>query len=209
MFIKEYRLDIGVSPKYQFGVEIEFTGIYLDCLERILKEHQFPAKVFISHDSSHINYKDWILDIDPTVTSLRGSRFYGGELSSKILIDKKETWLELKRLCQLMKCCGGIVNRKCSNHVTVSLSHIKDESYFFEVLCKLLVFYENEIDMFCMGNRYLVRATKNEYAKNLGLDILSKLGKIDFTSFTFLYDLMERNPQIFIKKYAINLKKYI
>ena len=207
--MEDYRLDIGVSSKYQFGVEIEFTGIYLDNLERVLKDQEFPARVVMSHDSRNINYKDWILDIDPTVSEAKDSRFYGGEFSSRILIDKKDTWLELKRLCQILKMNGGFANRNCSNHITVSLSYLKDESYFFEVLCKLLVLYENELEMFYMGDRYGIRDTKKEYARSLGLDIMCKMLEIDFNSPTLLYDLMERNPRIFIKHHAINLKKYI
>lgn len=204
----DYRFDLGVSNKYMFGVELEFTGIYLDNLARIFSDSKVPVKFILDHKNKYVNYNMWYLDCDRTVTVDVQDRFYNGELSSRIMTDRKEVWQELKLICQLLRSNGVGVNSKCSNHVTVGLSYISDERYFFEVLSKLLVLYENEINLFYMGDSFGIRETKSAYARNIGLSILEKIDKVDFSASDYLFRLCEHSLKVFGKHDGINLRKY-
>lgn len=205
----EYRMNLGLSPKYRFGVELECTGIYLDVLDKIFKEHDLPVKYVLDHKNRYASYNVWYLDYDNTVSVSRGKRYYNGELSSRIMTDRKECWEELRQICQVLRDYGVGVNDRCSNHITVGLSYLQDEKYFFEVLSKLLILYENELVFFYMGENYGIRKTMDSYARRVGINLLDKIDLFDFSDMNFLYRFIEMYPTVFGKHCAINLRKYV
>lgn len=206
----KYRYDIGIGSKYLFGTEIEFTGVYLDSLTKLFKENNSPVRFALSHKSTgYTKYDEWYLDKDGTVTKEDDGKLFGGELSSRILTDKKKAWIELKDICGLLKKAGANANYNCSNHVRVNLSSIQNEPYFFEVLSKLIAIYEPEIKLFYMGDDYQTRRTSFEYARDLSGSLLEYINDIDFNDSDFFYKFKNnRGVTYFTRKDAINLQDY-
>lgn len=206
----KYRYDIGLGDKYLFGTELEFTGVYLDNLSKLFRESGAPVRYALHHKSSGFTkYDEWYLDIDSTVTKREDGRFFGGELSSRILVDKYRAWAELKEICYLLKKAGAVSDYNCSNHIRVNLSCIKNEAYFFEVLAKLIALYEADINLFYMGDDYLRRKTSFDYARELADNLLSYINSVNFYEQDFLYNFRHyRGVGYFTSRDAINLQDY-
>lgn len=206
----KYRYDIGLDDKYLFGTELEFTGVYLDNLSKLFRNTSLPVKLALHHKSTgYIKYDEWYLDMDSTVTKRVDGRLYGGELSSRILTDKKGAWMELKDICGVLKSVGASVNDTCSNHIRVNLSSIGDERYFFEVFSKLIALYEREIRLFYMGDDYLVRSTGFDYARLLSDSLLDYICDINCYDPDYMYKFRHNGGiSYFTRKDAINLQDY-
>lgn len=205
-----YRQDIDIGDKYLFGTELEFTGVYLDNLSKLFRDNKAPVKLALNHKSTGFTkYDEWYLDLDSTVSKRKDGRLFGGELSSRILVDKKKTWLELRDICDILKSAGASINGTCSNHVRVNLSCITNERYFFEVLAKLITIFEIDMRLFYMGDDYLVRQSSFEYARTLSDYLLNYINSVDFSDPDFFYKFKNyRGMNFFTSRDAINLQDY-
>ncbi len=206
-----YRYDLGIGDKYKFGTEIEFTGVNLERLIGIFKQKSLPIKYVMNHKSYDPKYNIWYLDEDCTVTKHILNLPIGGELSSRILTDTKETWLELKSICETLKSSNASVDATCSNHVRVCLSSIANKQVFFEVFSKLIAILEDEIALFFMGDTYLLRDTKSDYARDLKLHLLRYINEVNFQDEKeYFFDM--RNARsgslLFTNRDAINLNDF-
>jgi len=206
----KYRYDIGIGNQYLFGTELEFTNVYLDNISKLFRESKLPVQYALHHKSIGIpKYDKWYLDIDSTVTKREEGRFFGGELSSRILVDKRNAWMELKDICYLLKKAGAGVNDTCSNHIRVNLACIQNEPYFFEILSKLIILYEMEIRLFYMGDDYLVRRTTFDYAIPLNMYLIEYINDIHFDDPYCIYKFrIHRGVHYFTRKDGINLQDY-
>lgn len=204
-----YRYNIGLGSKYTFGTELEFTGVYLSELSKLFRSTHFPVRFALNHKSrGYTKYDEWYLDIDSTVSKPENNDYLGGELSSRILTDKKNVWIEIKDICDILKYCNAYANENCSNHVRINLSSISDERYFFEVLSKLIVLYESDIRLFYMGDDYLVRNASFESARVLGNELLKYINEVDFSKPDFFYRFRNNGITLFSRHDAINLQEY-
>ncbi len=204
-----YRYDIGLGNKYLFGTELEFTNVYLDNLSKLFRDLSLPVRYAINHKSrGFTKFDEWYLDVDSTVSFRKDGRHFGGELSSRILTDKKKIWIELKDICDVLKYAGVDVNEKCSNHVRVNLASISDERYFFEVLSKLIALFENEIKLFYMGDNYLVRRSSFDYARPISDQLLKFINSVDFSAPDFYSKFRNNGIMLFTRNDGINLQTY-
>lgn len=203
-----YRYSLGLKDKYRFGTEIEFSNTRLKELEEKFMEKELPVKYILGHKDLHPDYSVWYLDGDITVSKYLDGGFFGGELSSRILLDWKEYWTELRNICNILRNSDAIITNQCSNHITIDLSHLENEAYFFEILSKIIVLYETELEIFYMGDSYLNRETKIKYANNMSFALLRKINSIDFNKSNFLNDLKFKGISTFLLRDAINLSCY-
>lgn len=208
----KYRYSIGISNKYTFGTEIEFTNVFLSTLSRVFRENNLPVKFALNHKSrGFTKYDEWYLDIDSTVTKNNKElhEYIGGELSSKILTDKPSSWQELKDICNILKHYKAMTDDTCSNHIRVSLASIKNERYFFEVLSKLIAIFDSDITRFYMGDEYHHRQSSYEYARPIGNHILEYINNVDFQSDDYFYQFTHNGIALFERRDTINLSEYL
>ena len=200
--ISIYKDKIGLDSKYNFGTEIEFTNINIGYLYKIMKNN-FNIKFCLQHKMHNFDFsKSWCLDIDPTVTSLvnteDGIKYRGGELSSRIFKDKKDTWNELKNICMVLKENNCKIDENCSNHIHVDMSSFFDNPLFYEVFSKLLAVYENDLILFYMGDKYLKRNEIDTYSKPMKRELLRIVNDINFSNDThFLSKLFSDGNLLF------------
>lgn len=208
--MSSYRDTIGLNKKYLFGTELEFTGVTLSEVCKCLREKGVPYRFALNHKSrGFTKYDEWYVDIDSTVTKKENGEFLGGEISSRILKDEKECWLELEYVCACLQELGATCNENCSNHVWVNLSTIKNEKYFFECLAKIITIYEMEIEHFYMGDKYLKRSASYEYARLLTGNLLSYINTVDFDDPDFFYKLKNHGVSSFTRRDGINIQEYM
>lgn len=207
----KYRETIGLNDKYKFGTELEFNDVYLlDVEKEFHAKTTLPVEYLLHHKSIHnLLFDKWYIDEDSTVTQGEKNTAFGGEISSKILTDTKEEWLELKKICEILKNLGATIGNNCSNHIHIDLSNIKNENYFFEVLSKLIALYENYIKYFYMGDDYFVRPSSHVYAKDLDFYLLNYINEINFQDQYAIYQFRKcNNITYFTNRDAINLQNY-
>lgn len=207
----KYRESIGAGY-YQFGTELEFKGVYLSKVCEYLRSIYFPYRFALGHKSrGFTKYDEWYIDIDNTVSKRENGEFLGGEASSRILKDELSTWKEIKDLCVGLRNLGAYIDGTCSNHVRICLKDIKNERYFFEVLAKLIAICENDIRIFYMGDKYLVRQETFDHARPMAGYLLDYINEVDFSKEDVFYNF-KRNPRTgvnyFCRKDGINTQEY-
>ena len=177
-----YRKKIGLNNGQKFGIEIEFQELTLGRLYNELAKNGFPVTFSLKHKSKKPKFDKWILDIDPTISHDDGERIVGGELSSRVLSDNFRSWDEIKKVCIQLNKLGGVATSNCGLHVTADISKYLDNPLFLETLVKLFFVYEDSIDLFFMGNEYLVRNTKEESAYNFRSKVMDVIEDKDLLS---------------------------
>ncbi len=188
-----YQKSVGIGKEYSFGVELEFSNAPLKRVEHALRESAIPYVYQLQHKSCHPTYEEWILDVDATVTKLIEHEFIGGELSSRVLFDQEEDWLELQRVCQLLKRERATCTSRTSTHITVDIARFRKSHYFFEALCKIICAYENDMNIFFMGDKFLLRKTKGDYAASMDYRLRRTLPFIEFDSWDFLNQILHNS----------------
>ena len=133
------------------------------------------------------------MDVDSTVTKLINHEFIGGELSSRVLLDQEEDWAELQRVCRLLKRERATATSRTSTHVTVDIARFRKNHYFFEALCKIICAYENDMNIFFMGDKYLLRKRKRDYAASMDYRLRRTLPYIEFGSWDFLNQILHNS----------------
>lgn len=200
-----YRSNIGLNDKYKFGVEIEFSNINLHRLYSVLSKSSIPVCFSLKHKSKSPRFDKWILDVDSSVTKSDGERMVGGELSSRILTDREDCWDEIKKLCLTLKSMNGNVSEKCGLHVNVAL----DNPEILKTLVKLFFVYENDINLFFMGDRFFVRETKDRCAYSFGDKIFDVIDDPNLLERHRMYNDYFYNLSPLGKKCGLNLDKVL
>lgn len=176
IFMQMYRSNIELDKSYKFGVEIEFSRANLHKIYKNMISSCVPCLFELKHRSKNPDFNTyWYLDVDSTVTDSDGEIFKGGELSSKIFTDTSDDWRELKRVCLMLRDSGAIITPNCSIHVNADIKDLMNKPLFLETLVKLFFVYENDINLYFMGDSFGVRNTKNRYAANFGPKIIDHI----------------------------------
>lgn len=175
IFMQIYRCNIELDKDYKFGVEIVFSRANLYKLFKSMPSYFIPGS-FQLKQRKYADFKRyWYLDVDSSVTDSDGEVMKGGEISSKILTDTSDCWDELKRVCLMLRENGAIITPNCSIHVNADIKDLMDKPLFLETLVKLFFVYENDINLYFMGDSFGVRNTKNRYAANFGPKIIDHI----------------------------------
>lgn len=187
--------NIGFNDKYKFGVEIEFANdekildeIYYDSLKYFI-----PIKFQINHKLYLNFFNRWILDHDLSVSKNINGKYYGGEVSSRILTDDIESWKELKKICKLLKSNNSYIDTHCDGHINIDISSYLNNPKFFEVLYKTIIVYEDEISKFYMGDMYKIRDSKEKYAKSMKDRLFNNINKVNFYNKDFIENIRENS----------------
>ena len=187
--------NIGFNDKYKFGIEIEFANdekildeIYYDSLKYFI-----PIKFQINHKLYLNFFNRWILDHDLSVSKNINGKYYGGEVSSRILTDDIESWKELKKICKLLKSNNSYIDTHCGGHINIDISSYLNNPKFFEVLYKTIIVYEDEISKFYMGDMYKIRDSKEKYAKSMKDRLFNNINKVNFYNKDFIENIRENS----------------
>lgn len=143
--MNEFRYNLNLSKSYNFVVEIEFSDINLSTLYDGAREEKLPIQFLLGHKKFDLKFDKWDLDTDSTITIEKDNHYIGGELSSKILKDQIQDWIELKNVCRLLKKYNAKINEFCSSHINIDCSEFFDNSEFFEIFSKIIAIFENDI----------------------------------------------------------------
>lgn len=204
----KYRYDIDLS-KYPYGTELEFANAPLEDLALAFEKTNIP----ISLEQYHKNYSDIIydrsyLDEDSTVSIPKNHKMYGGEISTRLYKNAKQDWLEIEEMCKVLKENGAEINGYCSNHVSINLTPIKKINLFMETLTKIVAHYEQDMNLFYMGDYYFVRETKDDYARLIGTFLMSTINYLNFEDEDCFDQILHSKYSVFSRRDGINLRDY-
>lgn len=185
----EYRETLNLKSDVTFGLELEF-------------EHSNNILINIHLKSLGIANR-WPIKPDITL-------FNGGEIASPILCDKKETWLELKKVCEILNKYAKI-GENAGGHIHIG-SHVlgpKKEAWLNFI--KLWAAYENIIFRFSYGEYLTERPNVMRYASPLALDFFEDYEKVssetyNITDLIYLANASKLRAVSFRKVY--NLDKF-
>jgi len=202
----KYRYDIGLD-KYPYGTEIEFVKASLLDLEKAFQKTDIPIILTLNHKGTDTVYDRNYLDTDGTVSYEEQGNIYGGEISSRLYHNKKEDWLELNQICEILRNNHAEINGHCSNHINIKLDNVKHQNKVIGTLSQLIALYEKDIDLFYMGAFFLIRNDKHKYASSLSSYLIEKVNTIDFENDdNYLYKLLYSEQPTFYRKSGINLQ---
>ena len=141
-FYMELRESLGLSNDTTFGVEIEF-------------EESNNVEIAKWLEVNHLT--SWYLHDDISLKR-------GGEVTSNILYDTKETYEELNTVCSIIKKQAKSLNN-AGGHIHIGSQIINRDSKNLLNLLKLWAVYENIIFRFSYGEYLTGRRNIDHYAK--------------------------------------------
>ena len=159
----ELRESLGLSNDITFGVEIEF-------------EESNNVEITKWLEVNHLT--SWYLHDDVSLKR-------GGEVTSSILYDKKETYEELNTVCSIIKKQSKSLNN-AGGHIHIGSQIINKDSKNLLNLLKLWAVYENIIFRFSYGEYLTGRRNIDHYAKVMHEEFIKVYEKYKESDISFL-----------------------
>lgn len=166
-----YRDSLNLEEKSTFGVEIEFETKNPSNVEKMINLY------------NRVNESKWEFKPERSI-------FNGYEVSSPILTDTKENWIELKDICTIIKNNGGKITNRASSHVHMGDQILDDNITNWLNFLKLYSAYENILFRFSYGEYECERASLYEYASPIGFEIENYLESLDNTKKANIWGLI-------------------
>lgn len=183
----EYRDKLNFNRSTTFGMEIEFENAKYNEIQKKLE-----------------NIDDWQIIDDISVTKRIGITKYGGEVTSPICDDTKDTWNELKEICNILKKNNAFCTNRTGGHVHVGIQEFKNNYEVYKNFLILYAVYEPIIYRFLAGENSKVRSNASRYAKPFAYKILvEKNNIINFNCLDDVRNFIYRNNDR--KGYGLNL----
>ena len=178
----EYKPTLKIESKIQFGIELEYEQANQKAVTEIIGK-LYKEKILSYHKNNSI----WISKDDSSVHVMTNNETYGGEIASAILTDDKESWNELKIVCDMLKSLGAISTEKTSTHVHVDQSILGTDAKNWLNFIKLWITYEEIIYRFLFGEYSCGRGrleqycapVRKQYLKDIRLYNLDELNNLD------------------------------
>jgi hypothetical protein len=146
----DFRDELDLPKNLTFGLEIEFENA-----------------LFYDVEPQVIELDGWKLKDDLSVTVGRSFNKEGGEITSPILIDKKECWDELKQICTDLKLNNAEATERCGGHIHIGSQVLKNDVNCYKNFLKLWYVYEEIMYRFSTGEDTKIRSAAKLYAKSL------------------------------------------
>lgn len=161
-FNYEYLDSVNLPNNLHFGIEIEFER----GMQNAIKTYMINE--YNAVETKKSDYKKWNISND-------ASLYNGMELSSPILTDEKNTWIEIKDICEMLNRSKAVATHRTGAHVHFNFSYLKDNYKNLIRLIELYTVYENILIKFGYGHTGKPRQNLFTYAKPIGQEIKSKL----------------------------------
>lgn len=185
----EYRDKIGLPIDFSFGVEIEYENTPKDLISALLEE-----------EKNYYEYLDeWVNKSEASVSAYdSNSNLIGGEISSPILKDDKESWKALSKILNLLKRNDAKICSSCGGHVNIGIHTFRNNIDHLKNLLLVWLVYHREIQKFTNGEFNSLRKDSLNYIKKLDKNIFIK--EILEKRINSLYDF---DKTLFDKKHEI------
>lgn len=177
-FDLRYRDSLGLSSLVTFGVELEYEGV--------------DKKVFDNYLNDFEGYKSLH---DASLKS-------GGEIVTPILTDCKDTWDNLKEVCDYLRSLNPVLDKYASNHIHVG-AHILDEVYKWRLFLKTYAYFEDILFRFGFGDKVNGREKIINYADPVSDDFFLYFDDID--DVRKVDDFSDLFQELYYRNHAVNL----
>lgn len=148
----DYREKLNLDENVTMGLEIEYKKIW----DKIIK-----LKI------NKNGLDKWKNVYDESVAFKIYGQYFGGEINSPILKDNENTWIELKKICQILRDSKCEINSRCGGHIHIG-NNILDNNYDNYIkLYKLWYMYEPIIYRFSYGEYQTGRSAIVKYARSM------------------------------------------
>lgn len=142
-FYLHYRNNLDFNDTtLTFGVEIEFEQCLLEKVTELL---------YCS------NLSNWS-------TKKERSIIVGGEINSTILTDSVNTWLEIKKVCTILKENGALINENCGGHIHFGSTILGDNYNNWLTFIKCFIVFEKVLFRFGCGEVEKERHSVRKFA---------------------------------------------
>lgn len=192
----QYRDHLNIPKCVSFGTEFEVCALN--------RKHHNSIKNSLLELNNELLDSRWYFDYEPQVP-------YCIEFVSPILYDYKNTWDEVKAVCEVLKNNNAIVNDNTGGHIHFGLHILGNNKNSWINFIKLWAIYENIIYRFAYGEYEKERKYIDIYASTLSSKFLrfySSLCNLDDISLKKLLsnlNLRYKSDSIGIYNYEDNI----
>jgi len=145
-----YSDTLNLPSNITFGFEIEIENVLLDRLKELIKELKIKD----------IGFDEYKATLEISNLSFFKDKLMNGEVSTGILSDSKEDWINLQKLLILLKEENAIITKSCGCHVNIGTHILEDKEEYWRNFLLLWKLYEREIFKFSTGEYNQIRSLK-------------------------------------------------
>ncbi|MBE6154211.1 MAG: hypothetical protein E7163_01370 [Firmicutes bacterium] len=194
MMLEEYKLiykyNLGLPENVSFGVEVEFQNVLLDNVQNEIRK-----------DSC---FKYWYSHKDASVSIETEKGILGGEVSTDILHDIQDDWINLHNLFDILNLMDAKATNKTAFHIHVGAHIFKDDLKYAIRFIKLWCIFENIIYRFGYGKTALKRPHIDIFAPPI-----ARLYRNNYLHNDRYFENMDSTYELdYGKKRAVNFKNY-
>lgn len=162
-FYIDYVDKIGLNYEDTFGVEIEYKGVPRKLIDFYVDENMRDYRSVV----------EWQSIDEPNLIG-------GGEVTSRILHDEKESWLELKKICQFLKDNKSNNLIMAGGHVHAWAGILGNDHNNWRRLAKMYAYFEPILYHFGTGDKINLRESIFRMAYPVSDDLISKMWRFEY-----------------------------
>lgn len=208
MFLKsydiQYREILNIPSDITFGTEIEFEGASLDgVIDYIIyKQDSLGNKIMDFPKDSTVN---WDFEFDSSVETDINGILYGGEVISPVMINSNNTYIDLKKICKMLKEQNAYITDRTSNHLHVGSKCLNANPKYWLNFLTLIKCFEPELLMFAAGEDDVIRANSYNYARPISCELRQLFAENNnFDNLNSIKPLLTILDKTFRRKRSIN-----
>ena len=153
-YIDEYYLDLrdelNLNKRTTFGLELEFEDTRIKDVNDVIKSDEELSTWEVKYDAS---------------------LFKGAEINSPVLIDTKENWKALEKVCEVISPLAKIGMRS-GGHIHIGSQIIGENATAWLHFIKLWATYENILFRFLDGEHLTARPGIEEFARPVAKEFI-------------------------------------
>ncbi len=147
------RDKLDLDKNTTFGIELEF-----DNLEFNIAKNKANTDLILKH---------WKCNKDSSVTMTYNNKEYGGEFHSPVFTDEKNSYLQIKHVCNFLKQNSAIASNHTSAHINIGSHILGTNIKNWDNFLRLWLAYENVIYKFSCADKNTIRKYADFFAPPL------------------------------------------
>jgi len=162
----DLKTSLGFPEEVTFGIEIEFVRASRARVDEVIERQKGKGELS----------DGWKVVDERTVNHGKYLEL-GGEVVSPILTDDPNSWVEIEKICELLKKYNAGINEKCGGHIHFGYQILGLSTNAWKRMFQMWRAYEDVLYKFSAGDMCMPRKAVYSYAKPIAHELRTNYNK--------------------------------